>query len=310
MIRDIRSTDLIKLSFSGLRKLPNQAKPRNRIGKDTLSLLDLVPMRYWLSMNGRRQTWVQTQGLKVKGLVSARSRSGPSVWEIDYLVFPPEHLVEEMDILHGLTLGAGRCGVDRVFLRLAAGSPLQDSIKNAGFCFYRKEYLYRLDKAPVNGALNSHTPDPPLYPRSPANEYGVFQLYNSAFPLHVREAEGQTLDEWREAQEQSWGRRGRKEYVAMEDSSVVGWVRVAGRRKNGLLDIMARPETPHESILNAGLALLKRYSTVWCLASEFQTPLLGLLEDRGFRLVEEYDTAVRYVTAKVRRPSLVPIGVK
>ncbi|MFQ5874008.1 MAG: hypothetical protein ACE5JL_09430, partial [Dehalococcoidia bacterium] len=91
-----------------------------------------------------------------------------------------------------------------------------------------------------------------------------------------------------------------------------GWVCVTGRRKNGYLDTMAQPQVPDglEMLVDTGIALLKRRPVLWCLASEFQAPLPRMLEDRGFKLVEEYTTAVRYVTAKVRRPSLVPIGVR
>ena len=312
MIRALRSTDLVKLSFSGLRKLPNQAKPRNRIGRDNLSLLDLMPIRYWPSMDGQRQTWVQTQGFKVKGLVSARKRGGPTVWEIDYLVLSSYPPANDMDLLHALILGAGQCGVDRLFLRLAADSPLLDPVRSAGFCFYIREYLYRLDEGDGSTSPDGNPGDNHLSLKSPADEYGIFQLYNSAFPWQVREAEGQTLEEWRGARGCGWGRRGEKEYIFLEGGSVSGWLSATGHRKNGYLDLIVRPEAAanSETLLDAAASLLKRCSTLWCLTSEFQSPISRILEERGFKLVEEYTTAVRQVTEKVKQPSLVPIGVE
>ncbi len=274
-------------------------------------MLDLYLKRPWPSVNGHRQTWVQTRGLRVKGLASARRRSGPAVWEIDYLLLSPDILHEEMDLLHSLVLGAGRCGVDRVFLRLGSDSRLLDAVRSAGFYFYMQEYLYRLDRSDGGFGPGTRPSDSAVYPRSPANEYGVFQLYNSSYPLHVREAEGQTLEEWRQAQERGWGKRGGKEYVLLRDDSVAGWARVAGRRKNGYMDLMVGPEAADlNGLLDAAAVKLRRCSTLWCIASEFQMPLRRVLEERGFQMVEEYTTAVRHVTAKVKRPSLVPVGVK
>ena len=275
-------------------------------------MLELLPMRYWLGVGERRQSWVDTRGLKVKGLVSAKTRGGRSVWEIDQLVLPPDFAQEEMDLLHGLALGAARSGVDRVFLRLAADCAYLDAVRSAGFCFYMTEYLYRLDKGGKDRKVDVSQSGNHLNPMSPANEFGIFQLYNSAYPLHVRGAEGQTFEEWREAREHSCRGRNGKEYIFLEGGSVSGWVSATHRGKQGCFGLMLRPggSMEMERLLNAAEALLSRQSTLWCMTSEFQAPLAGELERRGYQLVEEYATAVRYVTAKVRRPSLVPIGVK
>ena len=140
----------------------------------------------------------------------------------------------------------------------------------------------------------------------------MFQLYNSVFPLHVREAEGQTLDEWREAREERWRGPKAKEYVFLEEGSVVGWVSVGRRKKNGYFSLMLRPWSAMqpETLLDSVEGLMPRQSTLWCIASEFQTPFLQALEDRGYQMVQEYTKAVRNITAKVRRPSLVPIGAE
>ena len=311
MTRALQPTDLIRLSFSELRKLPNLAKARNRIGRNTLSLSDMFLTRPWVSMNGHRQTRVQTKGLRVKGLVSARRRGGPSVWEIDYLVLSPELLDKEMDLLHGLSLGAARCGVDRIFIRLGSEGHLLDAVDSAGFSFYMDERLYRLDRRDGTTTRYRVRSERPLQPKTPAEEYGIFQLYDSSFPICVREAEGQTLDEWQESRERGWGRRGGREYVLLENASVTGWIKVASDGKNGYLDLMVSPDAEDiDDLLDVAEAKLSGCSTLWSIVSEFQMPLCRVLEERGYKIVEEYATAVRHITAKVRRPSLVPIGVK
>ncbi|MCH8086306.1 MAG: hypothetical protein IIC81_00485 [Chloroflexi bacterium] len=312
MIRALHLLDLPRISLSGIRKLPNQARPHKRLGLDKLALLDLLPMKYWVGMGKQRQTWIQTRALKVQGLVSAKCAGGNSVWEIDYLLLSPELMQEEMDLLYGLTLGAGRCGVDKLFLRLAADSLCLDPIRDAGFCFYKKEYLYRLEKGEARTSHKAAGSGQLFHPVSSENEFGMFQLYNSVFPLHVREAEGQTLDEWRAAREERWRGPKAKEYIFLEEGSVVGWVSVGRRKKNGYFSLMLRPwsAVQPDALLDSVEGLLPRQSTLWCIASEFQTPFLQALEDRGYQMVQEYTKAVRNITAKVRRPSLVPIGAE
>jgi hypothetical protein len=46
------------------------------------------------------------------------------------------------------------------------------------------------------------------------------------------------------------------------------------------------------------------------MITEFETPLMQALEARGYTFVQEYSRAVRNVTAKIKRPSLVPIGAE
>lgn len=311
MIRAINSADLIKFSFSGLRKRENLAHPRRRLGQKDLSLLELLPFGGWLSPGGHCWTWIEGKGLKVKGLVSARPRMGPSVWEIDALYISPDNLEHGRDLLHGLSLGAGRLGVDRIFLRLTADCPYRDAASNAGFSFYTKEYLYCLERREEVGSSVSAR-NGRLFPASSANEYGIFQLYNATFPMCVREVEGQILDEWRESRENRRGRRDGEEYVFLNDDQVVGWMCFSGNKENGSFDLMVRQELSDatEKLIHSTEGLLNRYPVLWCMVSEFQKPLCRALEDRGFRLVEEYETAIRYVTAKVGRPSLVPVGVK
>lgn len=310
MIRALQSTDLLKLPFSELRKLPNYAKPRNRVGSATLSILNLLPFQYWLGVCGQRQTWVEAQGLRIRGLVSARSCRRSPVWEIDQLVFLPDSLQEEMNVLHGLALGAGRRGVDRVFLRLAIDCPYADDLRTAGFSFYGQEYLYTFDNPGKRPRDATHPSSLGLQVKSPADEYGIFQLFNAALPLHVREAEGQTLNDWSEVH-RSWAGRRSKEHVYNQDGAIAGWVRVSGNKRRGYLEVVSRPDAAvEERLIEAGLSLLKGSSKIYCLASEYQAPLSGVLEDNGFKLVEEYAATVRHITARVRRPSLVPIGVR
>ena len=310
MIRSLSSTDLLKLSFSELRKLPNHAKPRNRVGSANLSIRELLPIQYWLSVSGQRHTWVDAQRLQITGLVSARSRRGASAWEIDQLAFLPGSFQEEMNVLHGLALGAGRKGVDRLFLRLSADCSYTSDLRSIGFDFYGQERLYAYENPDRGRGNRVSLSSLGLEAESPADEFGVFQLFNAAYPPHVREAEGQTLNDWSDVHH-SWAGPSSRGYVHRQNGTLAGWLRTSGGKGRGYLQVVSKPEFAiEEHLVEAGLALLKGASSVYCQASDYQAPLGNVLEDKGFKPVEEYTAAVRHITARIRRPSLVPIGVK
>ena len=308
MIRSLSSTDLLKLPFSELRKLPNHAKPRNRVGSPNLSIKELLPV-HWLSASSERHTWIASQRLQITGLVSAHSRRGASAWEIDQLAFLPDSFQEEMNVVHGLALGAGRMGVDKIFLRLSTNCSYTSELRSIGFSFYGRELLYTHENP--HWSLRSSV-DPSLLGldiKSPADEFGVFQLFNAVYPPRVREAEGETLDDWGDVH-RSWTGQHSREYVYRHNGTLAGWLRASGDRRSSFLQIVARPELGIEDrLVEAGLAICGA-SQVYCLASDYQAPLGNVLESKGFKPVEEYTAAVRYITARVRRPSLVPIGVK
>ena len=54
---------------------------------------------------------------------------------------------------------------------------------------------------------NPHA-EPPPRPPLPSDTYGIFRLYNAAYPATARAGIGVTLDQWQEEQYDDWKRRG------------------------------------------------------------------------------------------------------
>ena len=292
-------------------QLPNLAKPHRKLGPARLCMTEVLSPRPLLRVAPPRHICVQTRGLKIKGLALAQDLGSSTVWEISALASTPESRSSIMDLLNGLTLAAGQKGVDRLFLRIVGASPCRDGVSAAGFSFYLREYLYRRDiqvTLPIEAAI----PGVALQPVTRGNEFSVYQIYNAVFPFHVREAEGQTLEHWKQTRDRNWQGRNAGQFLVLHHGQVVGWAGIREQRRLGYFNIMLKPGSPvsFDDVLPLVESRLAHLDAVMCLSSEFATSLMVALEGRGYTLVEEYSRAVRKVTARIKRPSLVPIGAE
>ena len=302
MIRLLYPTDLpILLQFNSGAP-PNAVRTRDRLGEREGSPFGVGELlRQWLPLGGRRHTWVSVRGLRIQSLLSMKSLSGPSCFEIDYLVVGDDEETS-VDLLGRLGLSGGRLGIRKVFLRLPSDSPLAESARKASFAPYLAERLYRLEGG------GRETAEGPLFlrPGLDADEYKLFQLYSSLVPEPVRRAEGMTFREWQQSRE-----RGGREFVHEENGSISGWVRILTQGSTGQFDIMAHPseEENLEGMVGYGLASLRGKSPILCLVPEFQVGLGGTLYRMGFEEVGEYSIFVKELSAPIRQPSLAPAEI-
>lgn len=311
MIRSFNPFDLIRLAFSGMGQFPNLAKPHRKLGPARLCMKEVLSPKPLLGVAPRRYTCVQTRGLKIKGIALAQDLGSSTVWEINSLASAPEARSSITGLLNGLTLNAGQKGVDRLFLRIVGASPCRNSVSAAGFSFYLREYLYCKD---LQGTRPAGPPLPGVTLESVTrgNEFSVYQIYNSVFPFHVREVEGQTLEHWKQTRNRNWQGRNAGQFLVLHHGQVIGWAGIRQQGRLGYFNIMLRPGAPvsFDDVLPMVESRLGHLDTVMCLATEFATSLMVALESRGYTLSEEYSRAVRKVTARIKRPSLVPIGAE
>lgn len=311
MIRTFNPFDLIRLTISGIGNLQNLAKPHRELDPVRFRVMDLVSIKPLLGLAPRRYAYVQTRGLKIRGVALAQHLGGSTIWEVIILAAPPDSRNSTMDLLNGLTLGAGQKGVDRLFLRIVGASPCRDGVSAAGFSFYLQEYLYRRNIQTAS-STEPGIPGVVLQPVTRGNEFSVYQIYNAVFPYHVREVEGQTLEYWKQTRDRNWQGRNAGQFLVLHHGQVVGWVGTREQGRFGYFNIMIRPGSPvsFEDVLPMVENRLSHLDTLLCLASEFADSLMVAMEARGYTLVEEYSRAVRRVTARIKRPSLVPIGAE
>lgn len=311
MIRSFNPFDIVRLAFSGMGQLPNLAKPHRKLGPSRLSVTEALSPRSLLGLAPRRYACVQTRGLKIRGLALAQDLGSSTVWEIDSLAAAPESRNSITDLLNGLTLNAGRKGVDRLFLRIVKSSPCRDGVSAAGFSFYLQEFLYRRDmQGPIPTGME--VPGVALQPVNRSNEFSVYQIYNAVFPFHVRQAEGQILEYWRQTRGRNWQGANAGQFLIHHHGQAVGWFGVREQGRLGYFNIMIRPGSPvsFDDVLPVVESRLSHLDSLLCLATEFSNSLIVALEARGYTLVEEYARGMRRVTARIKRPSLVPIGAE
>jgi hypothetical protein len=311
--RTVRPTDLVALvSFDG-RIYPNEAKTRDRVGREESSPSPLESaLEQWLSFATGRQTWISVRGSTLRGLISARRRSSNAAWEVDCLINAAEEDSICMSLLDRVSEEAGRSGAEKIFLRLVADSGVVPIARRAGFVPFVVENQYA-----HQGPVPAERPDGqarrgraastlPLRRRSRADAYPLFQLYNIAVPEPVRRVEGATFAEWLAAQERHWLTRRSTQLVLDRDGYLGAWIRAAADGDVGRFDLLVHPRELDllEPLLLAALARLSSQGVLLTLVPEYDEPLARLLKRMGFERQDQYVVMAKRTAALVRTPRL------
>jgi len=311
--RTVRPTDLVALvSFDG-RIYPNEAKTRDRLGREESSPSPLESaLEQWFSFATGRQTWISVRGSTLRGLISARRRSSNAAWEVVCLINAAEEDSICMSLLDRVSEEAGRGGAEKIFLRLATDSGVVPIARRAGFVPCVAENLYahqgpvsaeRLDRKARRSRAGSTVP---LRRRSRADAYALFQLYNVAVPESVRRVEAATFAEWLAAQERHWLTRRSTQLVLERDGYLGAWIRAAADGDIGRFDLLVHPRELDllEPLLMTALARLSGQGILLTLVPEYEEPLARLLQSLGFERQDQYVVMAKRTTALVKAPRL------
>ncbi|HYM16018.1 MAG TPA: hypothetical protein VEZ14_10705 [Dehalococcoidia bacterium] len=299
--RTVLPTDLVALvSYDG-RVYANEAMTRDRIATNDSPHPIETAFEQWFSFATGRHTSISVQGATLRGLVSARKRASKLAWEIDCLINASEADNSViMSLLEQVAAAAGRSGALRIFLRLPAASPSLLCASRAGFAVYRHEQVYRLETAGDAPALPAG-----LRRRARADQFAIFQLYNSVVPHQLRTIEAMTFAQWSAAQE-SIGKAA--QYVLERDGRIRGWLRVARDGDIAQFDLLGEPPLA-DDLVDAALARTAGCASVCALLPEFQDAERRSLQARGFAPRESYAVLTRATVRPVRLPRAVPAFV-
>jgi len=311
-IRPLRPADLVLLaSLWATGKPPfalpyrNEAQTWERLGLEEarFRLLEST-LKQWLPLADRRDTWIAVRGLRVCVLASVRRRCGPSAWEVDHLVASQGDEALCLMLLEQLSQGLGRAGVEKVFLRLKADSPLLETIRQAGFFPYLKERLLAIDRAPQGlepGKLS-------LRERTLADALPLFHLYNAAVPAAVRRNEAVTLREWVSVQEKGHCQH----LIAAGTDGPTALLRISKSNRAGRFSLLTqrRQDVPLDYLLAAAVNYLASRRPIFCLVPEYQKAVARRLEELGFRAVAEYVVLVNRLVRPVEEAVPVAEGVR
>ena len=265
-------TDIVALvSFDG-RVYPNEARPFDRLGNshDKAHALETA-LEQWFSFATNKHTWISVHGATIRGLISARPRTKRSAWEVELLINTTDDHSVWQSLFTRMLSGIGRQGAERIFLRVAADSPVKEAAREAGFFAYANETLYRRPALPP-----VTEPEAGLRRRKKADGMGVFQLYSRAVPANVRAIEGATYREWIAAREK-WGGRS-TDLVLERDGAIDAWVRIVSGQivRLGLLSCAGYDDFASAALQTAG------EREVFCLAPDYAPGLISALDRSGF----------------------------
>jgi hypothetical protein len=319
--RAARPTDIVALvAFDG-QVFANEARPWEQLGQSSEAARVLnSALEQWFSFATGRATWVSVQGQTVRGVISAHRRASGQAWEIDTLIAAAEDApAVALSLFDQLSAGAVRAGVQKIFLRLEAGSELTSAAHRAGFVTYARETLLR--RGPVlppgrrgrQGEALNPLPDglpetdeapPALRPHAKGDAYALFQLYCQSTPAAVRAVEALTFSEWLAAQEKRGRGRGRVDLIAERNSRTLARVRAGRTGEAGRLDLIIHPDAwPHtEALLAAGLSALKPDAPIYTLLREHDRPVAERLEAAGFVPGTGYVALAKRLAVPVREP--------
>ena len=329
-----RIGDALRCALLNAPREPNLARPRSNPAGTGLPRPGSVLWRNAVLQPKNRVALASWDGSRLRGLASARARSGHRAWEIDGLYLPglgfplpPEGsngLVPDggkaylsastggpaagdgLELLEQLVSAAGNRYAERVLLRLPADSPALALAQGSGFtpC-----YAERVWEGHGRTVANGDTPGIDFRPKLPQDDYPLFQLYCASTPMKIRGALGPTFDQWQDAREP--GLEGRSdsragEWVAQAQGKVTAWLGMTGRRDVMEVEVMAHPNCPELLFQAMAVALARPGRQRWPVP-DYQAPAANRLERYGFRPVAEYILLVKMVAVPAWRYGMAAV---
>ena len=312
MIRLLSPVDLPQLiSIQSMLAYDEAHTSDNLGGPQHIATAMGVFLGQWVSLNLRQkqQSWVCTGENGLQGFVSVRSHNESFSWEIDHLLLKRNDSNSICsDLLHAVVSDLRRSAAHRIFLRLAADSPLIEPAQRVGFTPYLRECLYQLNTmwtAHKTGTKSWQN----IRPLNKKDEYHLFELYNVAFPATVRCIEGVTFTEWREVRGSLACPQWKSQFVAEDNGNIIAQCNIASRGNIGQFEVIIHPDADVEEIIGYAGAYLSNYPTIRCLVPQHDSILASSLAGHGFVPVAEYDALANLSAIRVQEEALLPIRI-
>ena len=316
MMEPFRISDALRCSLLNSPRGPNLACPR--VGSGSLWLRQNATL--WHQALTQRQDRIMLgwwDGLRLGGLISARTRAGCHVWEVDHLYLPatgPDlpsahngnaltYDGNSLELLERLILTAGCRSAERIFLRLPTDSSAIDLARRTGFfpCYEEALYQGMVDQIPSNGEVLLHS----LRSLLPSDEYALFQLFNAATPGSVRVALGLTFDQWRDAREVQGGNG--PEWVTESKGRITSWLKAPLPKQCKPGQLLLHPD--HCQLLPGLLKLAhNRVGVQRWLVADYLELIAKELQHLGFQPTALYTVLIKTVAAPAMSLGMAQVG--
>ncbi len=234
-------------------------------------------------------------------------------------------------LLAHCAFAASTHGLQRIYASTPEGCYEQTSLKQAGFCLYTRETIYRLAAVPKSAAAVRDVRNQGMRPQHPRDSWAMQRLYTRCTPRLVQQAEGalsaapsagttgtpasQTpVLSWWEPDDWQGG-------VLDPAGEVRGAVQVHRGRAGHWLRIMGASELSAREVrllIEHGLRNLEktaglssgRQSPVYVTVRDYDLNLSGSLVSFGFAPLMERARFVKHTAALVRVAEPVPAAVR
>ncbi len=260
----------------------------------------------------------QWQGQPLQGFAQLMKRASRS--EADLLHVAPAVLApvagdpSEMiwsRLLSHCSLAAATHGLQRIYASAPEGCFEQTSLRQAGFCLYARETLYRLAEAPTTGETLIG-----LRPQLPRDSWSLQRLYARGTPRLVQQAEG-ALDGEVGSPILSWWEPHEWEGFVWEPAGEVrGAVQAHRGRAGHWLRILGAGELSAREVrlliaqglrrLEGGRSVPNRRVPVYVTVREYDMNLSAALIGFGFAPFAERARFVKHTAAVVRVAEPLP----
>lgn len=228
-------------------------------------------------------------------IAAARVRNELGAWEVTRLYLPDNNHrgLPHLHLLEMLAQQVGEKGGHKIFLRVADGSSLEDSVRSSGFLHCFQEVLLEgYSYGPVHPEIRPVG----LAGLAPHHQHGLFQLYSTSTPDVARKAVGDTFAEWNAARE--WMPGNPQELIFEKDGKVRGWLCSSHCGGATHSQIMTHPDEADLMPRLVERALSSKGRHLW-LVPRYQTYLVLLLTHRGFKEIGAYSMLAKDVTVRL-----------
>ena len=319
MIQSLRISDALRCILLNGVNGPNVACPKAAMGRKT-SRENVNLCKQALAPSPDRITLGWWKGVNLGGLVSAHTRAGSRMWEVDRLYLhsleldrgsdqdvdnsrpSPAPELDSLELLESLVRQAGFKSGERIFLRIPSGNRVATVAQRCGFFPSFEETLF--EGSQIAAAIWEDHPIANLRTRLSQDDYSLFQLFNAATPASVRTSVGMTFDQWRGSQEGL--QENTRQWVVECDDRISAWLSLPGSHRYGPAQMLVHPS--HLELVPGliNLALNSTGTQSWLLP-DFQDYLRHHLQQRGWQPVTNYTMLIKTVAVPVRSPGVAAV---
>jgi N-acetylglutamate synthase-like GNAT family acetyltransferase len=323
--------DLFSIVASRRRQRVLRLNPPYTLVMPDAMLHDL--MRSQIPMKPRvSYVYVCVEDGQVLGYVQARCRwRRRDEWTITTLSAAdkaPDRVWETL--LEGVCKAAGEEGVIRLFVKVPQDEPLVSLFRNFGFTHYTTEHVWGNLYFAQAGERGKEPERRPLRKQSNRDAWDLMQLYKFVTPPVAQRAEALTSGQWQISYmprpwflsqgllENAYVWPDASESERSGSTALGGFIRLLTGARGHWITLLYKPDAANRSICSTALDYVlwkaARLGTkpVYCALREYQAEVEGLLEERGFHLLNEQSLLVKYVAIPIQeqQPALAPFLVR